>query len=403
VDLTRHIGEGSSTNLTEGRREVLSQDSDQIQNNVLNPSSHRGLLPDSWMVLKMAEKIQVKYEELNQLISQILEQADQTKGVYEKLRSQTETLERSWRGAGSNEFQQEMDDLVLPSLKRLSHSLEETGESLGRVKEVFLEAEEEAAACFPDDSEDAQNNYIEWAHRVLTAAGFIEWGGIGIGAGVLDAALYGYEGRWSEAGWSLVAAIPFGDYIKAAKMGGKAGREILEESLEAGAKFGDDAAETAMRGIDETVGRTKNKFLPFTDVKPGMRDIATERVEKLSNTIGHPIPKDRILEAEHVGVIKNRSGRATSQANRIGYERNESRFWTAFKERWPEDYKLIKPGRRISPELAEKYGWPKDVVGEKLVHHHVDNLYFTVAIPESWHKKFTKDIHEEFITVAKPE
>ena len=93
------------------------------------------------MVLKMAEKIQVQYEALDQLISQIHEQADQIKVVYEKMRSQTETLGRSWRGEGSGEFQQEMDDLVLPGLKRLRDSLVEAGESLGRIREVFLEAE----------------------------------------------------------------------------------------------------------------------------------------------------------------------------------------------------------------------------------------------------------------------
>ena len=353
----------------------------------------------------MAAKIQVRYTRLDLLIYQAYDQAFQVNALYEKLRAQKETLKNSWQGGSAVEFQGEMEEVVLPGLKRLSNALKETGDVLEKIKAIFQVAEQEAAACFPDGSEAAQNAYIEWAHGVLTAAGFIEWGGIGIAAGVIDTALYAYEGRWSEAGWSLVATIPFGDYIKLSRVGAKglkAGDELLELGLESGAKFGDDAAGMAMRGIDESVGKTTNKFLPFTDVKPGMRDIAVERVEKLSNTIGHPIPKDRILESEFVGTIYNKAGKPTSQANKIGYERNADRFWTAFKERWPKDYELINPGNKISPELAEKYGWPKSVVGDKLVHHHVDNQYFVVAIPQKWHREFTKDIHEEIITVAKP-
>jgi WXG100 family type VII secretion target len=187
----------------------------------------------------MAEQIQVKYEELDQLISQIHTHAEQISAVFKKVQSQTATLARSWRGQGVDQFQREMEDLVLPALKRLSVSLEVAEDTLGRIKEVFLEAEEEAVACFPDDSEEAENAYIEWAHRVLMGAGFIEWAGIGIAAGAIDTALYAYEGRWREAGWSLVATIPFGDYIKAAKMGGKAGKELLEAGLKKGANAAD--------------------------------------------------------------------------------------------------------------------------------------------------------------------
>jgi WXG100 family type VII secretion target len=210
----------------------------------------------------MAEKIQVRYTRLDLLIYQAYDQAYQVNALYEKLRSQKETLKNSWQGGSAAEFQGEMEEVVLPRLKRLSHALKETGDLFEKIKAIFQVAEQEAVACFPDGSEAAQNAYIEWAHHVLTAAGFVEWGGIGIAAGVIDTALYAYEGRWSEAGWSLVSTVPFGDYIKLSRMGAKglkAGDEMIELGLESGGKFGDDAAgEMIEAGARKSRKRLKN-------------------------------------------------------------------------------------------------------------------------------------------------
>jgi WXG100 family type VII secretion target len=96
------------------------------------------------MVLKMAQIIQVKYPELDKLISQIHNQADQISAVFKKVQSQTATLATSWKGEGAEQFQREMEDLVFPAFKRFSVSLGATEDTLRRIKEGFREAEEEA-------------------------------------------------------------------------------------------------------------------------------------------------------------------------------------------------------------------------------------------------------------------
>jgi WXG100 family type VII secretion target len=100
------------------------------------------------MVLKMAEIIQVKYAEVDKLISQIHNQADQISAVFKKVQSQTATLATSWKGKGAAAFQREMEEDVLPDLKRLAASLETVDLVLQRISSTFREAEEEAAGLF---------------------------------------------------------------------------------------------------------------------------------------------------------------------------------------------------------------------------------------------------------------
>ncbi|NIM94887.1 MAG: WXG100 family type VII secretion target [Anaerolineales bacterium] len=98
----------------------------------------------------MTDTIQVQYEAIEQLAAQIHQQAEQTGTVLQKVRSQTESLADSWVGEGATAFQHEMEEDVLPGLKRLTASLEVGGAVIKRIAEIFREAEEEAANQFPD-------------------------------------------------------------------------------------------------------------------------------------------------------------------------------------------------------------------------------------------------------------
>jgi uncharacterized protein YoxC len=55
----------------------------------------------------MAERIQIKYEEINQLAAQIHQQAEQVEIFYKKVRSQVESLAQSWLGEAAVAFRQE--------------------------------------------------------------------------------------------------------------------------------------------------------------------------------------------------------------------------------------------------------------------------------------------------------
>jgi WXG100 family type VII secretion target len=97
----------------------------------------------------MTEKIQVQYDELEQLASRIIQQSEDTHQLYNRVRAHNEALAKSWIGEGAMAYQREMEELVLPGMRRLTASLEVTGRALQKIVQIFREAEEEAAGNFP--------------------------------------------------------------------------------------------------------------------------------------------------------------------------------------------------------------------------------------------------------------
>jgi WXG100 family type VII secretion target len=100
---------------------------------------------------EMAEKIQVDYEGLGQLASQINKMADEMEKMHSKIASQTEVLAGSWIGRGASNFQQEMDELVLPGLKRLYEGLSTTSININQLNTHWKNVEDEATALFPSE------------------------------------------------------------------------------------------------------------------------------------------------------------------------------------------------------------------------------------------------------------
>jgi WXG100 family type VII secretion target len=95
-------------------------------------------------VAKMAEKIQVKYEELDQLATRVHQGGDQVEVLFRKMRVKTEQLARSWLGVGSLAFQREMEEEILPGMRRLTSALEATGTAILEISRTFRVAEREA-------------------------------------------------------------------------------------------------------------------------------------------------------------------------------------------------------------------------------------------------------------------
>ena len=128
----------------------------------------------------------------------------------------------------------------------------------------------------------------------------------------------------------------------------------------------------------------KTTFAQFTIPQGANRQLAADAIKRLEAQTGLKLPPDRVLEAPWAGRIR-KGGKATSQTTSAGWQRNESRFWTIFDDAFKDDAKLIGPDRRVTAALAKKYGWPDEVVGAKLVHHHIDDGPFVVALPASRH------------------
>jgi hypothetical protein len=147
----------------------------------------------------------------------------------------------------------------------------------------------------------------------------------------------------------------------------------------------------------EAPASRRNQYPEFEDVPKGLEGTAKEQCRRLSSQLGMPIREDRVLAAPWIGRIRGSGGKPRSSSTSEGWLRNESKFWAKWKSSFPEDAKLLGPNNTVTPELATKYGWPtsgpNNTVGQKLVHHHMENGTLTAAIPESVHQQLSGEIH----------
>ncbi|SDK80413.1 eCIS core domain-containing protein [Nonomuraea jiangxiensis] len=149
-------------------------------------------------------------------------------------------------------------------------------------------------------------------------------------------------------------------------------------------------------------GSRRNKYPEFEPVHPGLRPKALAQAKNLSKQLGIAIPADRLLDAPWIGRLRNKAGKTRPISTSMGFLRSESRFWRKFEELFSEDFKLIGKGRRVTKELAAKYGWDPKYVGDKLVHHHVENGQLVAAIPEGLHHELSGTIHATATVVGRP-
>ncbi|NIM94884.1 MAG: WXG100 family type VII secretion target [Anaerolineales bacterium] len=242
----------------------------------------------------MTEIIQAQYDTLEQLAMQIYRQADQTRILLRKIESQVDTLAKSWEGSGADAFQREIDEDILPALKKLASAFEIAGLNVRNITTTFQEAEEEAVACFPEGEEASRSNLMEWVHGILDGVGFIP--GIGEIADGTNAVIYLVEGRYWEAGISAAAMLPvIGDVGKAGKWSLKAGREMAEAAAERSLR------ETVQRRIVTEAEMIREIYqarrVPLGRIPADELPSAAWGTTKYGDAMHHEILPDRIREA----------------------------------------------------------------------------------------------------------
>ena len=97
----------------------------------------------------MADKTECNYDELQAMAKQFSSEAEamsqllnHTKGAVEHLHS------GSWIGRGSDQFFQEMESLLLPSMGRLVNALNTASSTVDQIMSIYREAETEAQNNF---------------------------------------------------------------------------------------------------------------------------------------------------------------------------------------------------------------------------------------------------------------
>ncbi|HEY9343848.1 MAG TPA: hypothetical protein VIQ53_00995 [Inquilinus sp.] len=163
----------------------------------------------------------------------------------------------------------------------------------------------------------------------------------------------------------------------------------VQNQTPTGPSFSDvgDAARRSpgSRITDADPTRRRNQYSDFE--KPSSRETATvnAEVQRLSGAMGIPMPANRVLVAPWVGRPRNAAGDTMSSGTSEGWQRSTGRFWSAFEAQYPSDYSLIGPQHRVTQALAQRWNWPASTVGERLIHHHINNGAYVILVPENMH------------------
>jgi len=122
----------------------------------------------------MANQIQLKYDELDAIMKKMRIESDDVSLLLSRTRQMVQNIQQEWIGRGSKEFTRDMDQKLLPGLKRLAEALDISQETLRKIIRVIKEADEGNARLFK-----LGLNLVQGAH--LSAGAGI--GGV-VGAGL---------------------------------------------------------------------------------------------------------------------------------------------------------------------------------------------------------------------------
>lgn len=97
----------------------------------------------------MADKIEANYETLENVANIFQQNQDQLNNMMQNIQSKMETLlSEGWIGRGSEAFQAEMTDEVLPKLNRLVNAMDEASSVTRRIIQTMEESEDRAGQFF---------------------------------------------------------------------------------------------------------------------------------------------------------------------------------------------------------------------------------------------------------------
>jgi WXG100 family type VII secretion target len=97
----------------------------------------------------MAEKTECNYEEMQTIVKQFQSEADAITQLLNQTRGKVQALHGDqWVGRGAEQFNTEMEQLVLPAVQRLVNALHQAANTANRILQTYQEAEEEASNAF---------------------------------------------------------------------------------------------------------------------------------------------------------------------------------------------------------------------------------------------------------------
>jgi WXG100 family type VII secretion target len=169
-------------------------------------------------------KIQINYQQIADLAYRSAELANAITSLTSRLQAQHEVVRETWLGDGSVKYCAEMDERMLPAMRRLSDRLQYLNEGLKRVTTEFADAEERAAALFK-----AEGGGLNRTENGNGAGGTSSFNGASGANGTSSAGL-GQATALQDYGFPLPATITSFDDVNDAY-------EVLDEKLGERVKF----------------------------------------------------------------------------------------------------------------------------------------------------------------------
>lgn len=97
----------------------------------------------------MAARIRMQYTDMGQAAQALSQEGQNVQTLSNQLKSQTEGLHNNgWKGRGADAFFKEMEGIILPAMSKLNNALEQSADTINKIHQIFLNAEQEAAQLF---------------------------------------------------------------------------------------------------------------------------------------------------------------------------------------------------------------------------------------------------------------
>lgn len=147
------------------------------------------------------------------------------------------------------------------------------------------------------------------------------------------------------------------------------------------------------------LARGRHQHLPpFEPLRAAELEIARDQIAALNSALGISIPPDRALAAPWTGM----HGTATHRRNTSeGWRRDGHGFLRDYLDTFGEDRALLDGGLVVTAALAAAWGLDAALIGDRLVHHHLNNGPLVVLLPETLHRRESAKIHRH-ATVLQP-
>jgi WXG100 family type VII secretion target len=97
----------------------------------------------------MADKTEVNYQEMEQVIRKFQKEEADMRQLLQGLNRRADALHGdNWIGRGADKFHSEMEGLVLPAVNRLIQALDAAGNTAKQILDTYRRAEEESGNGF---------------------------------------------------------------------------------------------------------------------------------------------------------------------------------------------------------------------------------------------------------------